>query len=153
MAEKNGDDAEAKAKGFGKLAATLSPALLYKKTDSVLRGHLAVELSAMLSATGRSTGLLIPANPARNRTISEGEYRIDDIPLVETEFARDPAFPICSSQVTDLVVGAKSLAIGAPLSGSGLVVGDTETEGDLEHWAERAQGESRDLLDPGRPVE
>jgi uncharacterized protein YgbK (DUF1537 family) len=131
------NQARAKALACGKLAADLSPVLLYKKTDSVLRGHLEVELSAMLSETGRSTGLLIPANPARNRTISKGEYRIKGVPLAETEFARDPAFPICSSQVTDLVVGAEALPIGSPLPDSGLVIGDTTTEEDLDHWAER----------------
>ncbi|MFP6901040.1 MAG: four-carbon acid sugar kinase family protein [Opitutales bacterium] len=131
------DQASAKALVCGKLAAHLSPTLLYKKTDSVLRGHLAIELSAMLSSTGRSLGLLVPANPARNRTISNGVYRIEDIPLIDTEFARDPVFPIHSSQVKDLVLGAESLAIGASLPKSGLVVGDAVTERDLEHWAER----------------
>jgi len=130
-------EASEKALAWGKIVAEVDPDLLYKKTDSALRGHLAEELSAMLSSTDRSLGLLIPANPARNRTIGNGEYRIDDIPLADTEFARDPVFPIQSSQVTDLVVGAESLSIGAPLPSSGLVVGDTITEEDLDHWAER----------------
>ena len=131
-------EAGEKALAWGKIAAELAPRLLYKKTDSVLRGHLAEELCAMLDATGRALGLLIPANPARNRTISKGEYRIKGVPLAETEFARDPAFPICSSQVTDLVVGAESLPIGSPLPDSGLVIGDAVTERDLDQWAESA---------------
>ena len=130
-------EASKKARAWGKIAAELAPSLLYKKTDSVLRGHLAEELLAMLDSTGRSLGLLIPANPARKRTIANGEYRIDDVPLFETEFARDPGFPIHSSQVTDLVVGAESLSTGAPLPDSGLAIGDTSSVEDLYHWAER----------------
>ncbi|MGE4551044.1 MAG: nucleotide-binding domain containing protein, partial [Opitutales bacterium] len=64
-------------------------------------------------------------------------YHIEDVQLAKTEFARDPSFPIQSSQVTDLVVGAESLSIGAALPDSGLVIGDTATEEDLDHWAKR----------------
>ncbi|MBG29345.1 MAG: hypothetical protein CMI31_05005 [Opitutae bacterium] len=131
-------EAEATVREYGKLAAKLSTTLLYKKTDSVLRGHLKVELSAMLTATGRETCLLIPANPARNRTIVKGIYRIKDTPLVETEFARDPTFPISSSFVTELVRGATSLSLDCSLPKSGLFIGDAVVEGDLDHWAEKA---------------
>ena len=127
--------ARATAEACGKLATDLSPTLLYKKTDSVLRGHLAVELSGMMSTAERSIGLLIPANPVRNRIINNGEYHIDDLPLADSEFSRDPAFPIHSSRVTDLVIGAQSLAIGTPLSGSGILIGDTITEKNLDDWA------------------
>lgn len=125
------------ALAWGEIAAEMTPSLLYKKTDSVLRGHLAEELSAMLYSTDRPLGLLIPANPARNRTIANGEYRIDQVPLAETEFARDPGFPIHSSRVTDLVIGAQSLSIGAPLPYSGMVIGDTSSVEDLDQWAEK----------------
>ncbi len=142
MASRSLSAAEAKKQAvtWGGIAAEVTPSLLYKKTDSVLRGHLAEELGALLGSTGGSLGLLIPSNPARDRTISNGEYRIDGVSLAETEFARDPAFPIQSSHVTDLVPGAISLASGAPLPESGLVIGDTSSVEDLDHWAERTNG-------------
>jgi uncharacterized protein YgbK (DUF1537 family) len=126
-----------KALDWGEYAAEVKPSLLYKKTDSVLRGHIAVELGAAMDSMGRSLGLLVPANPARGRIISNGAYRIDNVPLGDTEFARDPSFPIQSSQVTNLVGGAESLAIDGSLSGTGLVIGDAETEQDLDRWAEK----------------
>jgi uncharacterized protein YgbK (DUF1537 family) len=129
--------AREKALDWGKFVAEAKPSLFYKKTDSVLRGHIAVELFAMLVSMGRRLGLLVPANPARGRIISNGEYRIDNVPLGDTEFARDPSFPIQSSQVTNLVSGAESLAIDGSLSGTGLVIGDAETEQDLDRWAEK----------------
>lgn len=39
--------------------------LLFKKTDSVLRGHVREELAALLSCLPARTILLVPANPSR----------------------------------------------------------------------------------------
>lgn len=133
---------EQKAGTWGKIAAKLKPHLLYKKTDSALRGHIALECSVILAATDRSRGLLIPSNPARGRTINHGKYHINNIPLADTEFARDPAFPIHSSKVRDLVIGSKSLSIGDQLPDSGLAVGDTTTEEDLMNWAAKTDDDT-----------
>jgi D-threonate/D-erythronate kinase len=129
------EKARQKAETWGQIAAKLRPHLLYKKTDSALRGHIALECSVILAAIDRSRGLLIPSNPARGRTISHGKYHINNIPLADTEFARDPAFPIHSSNVTDLVIGSTSLSTEDQLPASGLAVGDTSTEEDLINWA------------------
>src|SRR5262245_26042141 len=37
---------------------------IYKKVDSVLRGHIVVELEAMINQLGLKRALLVPANPS-----------------------------------------------------------------------------------------
>lgn len=75
---------------------------IFKKTDSVLRGHVVAELNMLLAVLKKTKALLVPANPAAGRIISGGHYYIDGIPLSETDFGRDPDFPAKSSAVTGL---------------------------------------------------
>jgi len=79
------------------------PSWIYKKTDSVLRGHVAAECHAIAAAAGCSKILFIPANPGRKRIIRDGNYFVNDVPLHLTEFARDPEYPASSAHVQDLL--------------------------------------------------
>jgi uncharacterized protein YgbK (DUF1537 family) len=90
-----------------------NPAWLYKKVDSVLRGNVRAEIEAILSATGQSRAVLIPANPSRGRIIRGGQFLIDGIPLDQTHFARDPHHPRTSSSVLTLL-GPTSAEIVVP---------------------------------------
>jgi uncharacterized protein YgbK (DUF1537 family) len=76
---------------------------IFKKTDSVLRGHITAELVAQLKAEGKKKVVLCPANPQSGRVIINGTYYIDGIPLHETGFSKDPDFPITSSNVNEIV--------------------------------------------------
>jgi uncharacterized protein YgbK (DUF1537 family) len=80
-----------------------APAWIFKKTDSVLRGHVRAEIEAMLDATGQVDCLLIPANPSKQRTISGGRYYISGVPLDQTVFATDPDFPRRSASIATLL--------------------------------------------------
>lgn len=79
------------------------PGWLYKKTDSVLRGHVRAEIEANLDAAGLSDCVFIPANPSKGRLIRAGRYEIGGVPLDETVFARDPDYPRHFSLVGDLL--------------------------------------------------
>ncbi|MDW8262591.1 MAG: four-carbon acid sugar kinase family protein [Phycisphaerales bacterium] len=81
--------------------------LVYKKIDSVLRGPVMAEVDAVARALKFTSALLLPQNPSRGRTIEGGVYRIDGIPLAETEFARDPEYPARSSEVCELLGPAR----------------------------------------------
>lgn len=121
---------------FRAVAAT-RPEWIYKKCDSVLRGHPAEEIEAALKAIGWSRALLIPANPSRGRTIQGGEYFIGGRRLSETDFAADPDFPRRSSAVSELVGGrAKLLGRNDPLGENGIFVPEISTAEELE-WAAR----------------
>lgn len=82
---------------------TANPAWLYKKTDSVLRGHVRAEIEAILDAAGLDDCVFIPANPSKDRLIRNGRYEIGGVPLDKTVFARDPDYPRTSSLVRELL--------------------------------------------------
>ena len=85
------------------------PEWIYKKTDSVLRGHVRAEIEALLSETGLSRCLLVPANPSRDRIIRGGRYFVEGVPVDRTLFRSDPDFPVRSGNVRALLGQAPSI--------------------------------------------
>lgn len=81
------------------------PCWLFKKTDSVLRGHINDELSIMMKAMNYKYAMLIAQNPSKGRIIKNGTYYINNILLSETLFSKDPEFPAYTSDPTALVGG------------------------------------------------
>lgn len=79
------------------------PAWIYKKTDSVLRGHVRAEIESILDVTGMRDCLFIPANPSKDRLIVDGRYFVSGVPLDQTVFAHDPDDPRRSAVVRDLL--------------------------------------------------
>ena len=79
--------------------------LIYKKTDSILRGPVAAEIDAMLKSLGIERALLAPQNPTLGRVIRGGKYLVNDVPLELTDFAKDPEHPRTSSDVRELLGG------------------------------------------------
>ena len=77
--------------------------ILFKKTDSALRGHIVAELNALLRIKAYTRALLLPQNPSKNRAISNGTYFISGKPLAETAFKDDPEFPAKSSAVAEIL--------------------------------------------------
>ena len=112
---------------------------IYKKVDSVLRGHVTAEMEAVMLQLKLQRALLLPANPTLGRTIKEGHYFLRGRPLHKTEFARDPHFPRRSSQVLRLVKIPENFAMrtmnGDRLLADGMIViGDAETPADVHLW-------------------
>lgn len=95
--------AAARVVAIAEAVAACRPAWIYKKTDSVLRGHVRAEIEAILSATGKPRCLFIPANPSKQRVIRGGRYFVNEVPLDQTVFANDPDYPRRSSAVVDLL--------------------------------------------------
>ena len=119
------------------------PDWIYKKTDSVLRGHVRREITAMLSATGRPRALFVPANPSRGRIIRGGRYLADGTPLDQTFFARDPAYPATSSSVLELLAredgeNLELIADWREIPPGGIIVPDATTSADLAGLADLA---------------
>jgi uncharacterized protein YgbK (DUF1537 family) len=128
-------------------AAAFSPtvakaALLFKKTDSVLRGPVRAEIEAIAAACGRKRVLLVPANPALGRVVTNGRYLIHGQPVSETAFARDPHHPVRSDDVRAMlgVDGSWAVETAAPtqpLPDSGIILGDATSVDDLDVWAQQ----------------
>jgi uncharacterized protein YgbK (DUF1537 family) len=88
------------AAAAARVVATLAHArgrgarLVFKKIDSTLRGPVAAELAAVRRHLPGHRILLCPANPAAGRTVEQGQLLVRGIPVLATEFARDPAAPV-----------------------------------------------------------
>lgn len=125
---------------------TLNPEFLFKKTDSVLRGHVLAELNAHIDVMLLKKTLLVPANPALKRTIADGQYYINGRPIHLSDFAADPDFPANSSEIHSLLrcpkneIAVKTSADNLPATG--ITVGECVSETDLKKWAQKADGQT-----------
>jgi len=117
----------------------LKPELIYKKIDSVLRGHILDELKIQMHIMGYSKAFILAANPSLGRTIRDGEYFVDGKRLSETAFADDPEFPVSTSSVQQLLGSSdvKILDHKDQLPSTGVVAGEAEIEEDMIAWAEK----------------
>jgi len=77
--------------------------VVYKKIDSTFRGNVGAEIEAAMQASGAQLALIAAAIPAAGRTTLQGECRVFDVPLAETEYASDPKTPILSSHIRTLI--------------------------------------------------
>ena len=118
-------------------AAFVSPEgkkVIFKKTDSALRGHVIAELTALMEATGYERAVYLPANPSKGRIIHNGIYYIKEVrgekqevrevPLNETDFSFDPEFPARTSVLRERFPDAEAHHIIMP---------DAENEEDIHN--------------------
>ncbi|MGH7551191.1 MAG: four-carbon acid sugar kinase family protein [Gemmatimonadota bacterium] len=113
---------------------------VYKKVDSVLRGHVVAELSSALDRSGLRRALLVPANPSFGQVIRQGHYRIDGHPLNETRFALDPEHPAWTDDVLDLLGRMDGVEVAysedwGNLPETGIVVAGVDARHDLVELA------------------
>lgn len=146
--------AEAAFRRVGQLtqqAVSMKPQLLFKKVDSLLRGPVLAELTAMRTAAGYERSLLVCGNPRKDRLVVAGKLYVGGCALHETEFARDPEHPCCTNDAFELLrQGAANgaddspaldtLGIAAPhvRVTAQLLVGNASCAADLDlhahHW-------------------
>ena len=75
----------------------------YKKIDSTLRGHIALETLTMLDILEYQAAIIIPAFPQEGRITVGGYHLLKSIPIGRTEIAMDPHSPILESHVPTLL--------------------------------------------------
>jgi uncharacterized protein YgbK (DUF1537 family) len=121
----------------------LRPDWIYKKTDSVLRGHVLPELRAQLDILKYERALLIPANPSLGRTITDGHYFLNGLPVHQSAFSIDPEFPISSNDIQDMLHTRDNPVhirkVTDKLPDSGIVVGEVADSDDLHDWSGHIQ--------------
>jgi uncharacterized protein YgbK (DUF1537 family) len=86
-------------------ALRFCPSLIYKKTDSTLRGNIAAEFGALLKAVPGKELVYVPAYPQMGRIVKDGRLLVHGIPVHESAFARDPLNPVLSSNIRALMGG------------------------------------------------
>lgn len=75
----------------------------YKKIDSTLRGHIAIETLTMLELLDYDAAIIIPAFPQEGRITVGGYHLLKGIPIGRTEIAMDPHSPILESHIPSLL--------------------------------------------------
>jgi D-threonate/D-erythronate kinase len=139
----------------GRVPALAPASRYFKKIDSTLRGHVALETDALMRATGLGTALVCPAFPAQGRVVVGGTLLVDGVPLVETPIGRGVELPSRSSSVVDVLraridrplawipleevraAGGRLAARLGRLAGT-VIVADAETNADLDALVDAA---------------
>jgi len=115
---------------------------IYKKVDSVLRGHAVVETEAAMSQLHFSRAILAPANPSLGRKIRDGRYFVKGRLIHKTEFARDPEHPRSSPDVLDLLDKSRVFplsvcGVDSVLPQAGIGLAEASSSEDVMQWAQR----------------
>lgn len=114
-----------------------TPLVIFKKTDSVLRGHIMAEARALTDVFGQGSALLIPQNPSKERIIKNGIYYVKGIGLSDTAFRDDPEFPALTSNVTERLSGAHSLSVEEKMV-EGINIADATNSDDIRRQISKA---------------
>ena len=103
---------------------TRSFRVVFKKTDSALRGHVVAELTALMEVMGYQRAVYLPANPSKGRIIRNGTYyilkelvgesQLMAVPIHETDFRFDPEFPARTSVMKERFPDAEAHNILMP---------------------------------------
>jgi uncharacterized protein YgbK (DUF1537 family) len=129
---------------FACAARELGIRLLFKKTDSTLRGNIPGEIRALMSAFPAVPVVFAPAYPRMGRIVRDGVLYVHGIPVSETEFGRDRLNPVKDSDIPGLfkqLVPGLQVIVTRPgevgLTSKAVVcIVDGETEEDLQAAAE-----------------
>lgn len=119
-----------------------NPELVFKKIDSLMRGQVSNEISAMISSLGKNKVLSIPANPTLGRTIQDGTYFVKGKELYKTNLSNIPGFDYKSSKVLDFLAPPNGLKKSMIKPGNEIVedticVGEVSSLKDVHCWAEK----------------
>jgi uncharacterized protein YgbK (DUF1537 family) len=107
-----GKDAYRKVQRFCSICQKAGVRVAYKKIDSTLRGNIGAELQAILDRFKESSVLICPTYPEYKRTVVNGQLLVNGVPVDRTEFAKDPARPVRSSDISTLVMSQTSESVG-----------------------------------------
>lgn len=116
--------------------------IVYKKTDSTLRGNVGAEIQAVLDATGEETAFLTPCYPPTARCVRAGHLLVDGVPIDRTEYSEDGS---TRSYIPDIIREGVTCPIvhqgdSDHHNHAGIVVIDSETEADLLKIARNLAG-------------
>jgi uncharacterized protein YgbK (DUF1537 family) len=99
------DQAAARVRATGKIVRSAGSAVpvIFKKIDSTLRGNIGAEIDAALAEYELAWAAVVPAYPQNGRITVGGWHLLRQVPLAESEVARDPKTPVHESVVPRLL--------------------------------------------------
>lgn len=104
-------DAQRAVKRLAEQAARQHPSLVYKKTDSTLRGNIAAELKGLLEGFPDRELVFAPAYPAMGRIVRDGQLLIHGVAVCKTEFGSDILNPVVESDVRKILGDLPALVL------------------------------------------
>jgi uncharacterized protein YgbK (DUF1537 family) len=112
--------------------------IVYKKTDSTLRGNPGRELQAILDATGETSAVFTPTYPSTRRKVEGGRLYVAEKPITETEYIHEHRRETSSIQeMLDTDTTVHCVESHEDIPETGIAVVDSETEQDLLRIAAR----------------
>ena len=135
-------DASARLRDLTAPHTAIPGLLVYKKTDSTLRGNIAAEFAALLGMFPGRRILFVPAYPAMGRTTRGGLQYLDGTVVHETAFGRDALNPVTTSSVRELLarggldsvrnLAVEEIAAALESAQEQVLVVDAESDADIE---------------------
>ena len=141
---------------------------LFVKIDSTMRGSVTAHVSGALSAWRRRTpdavAVLCPAYPGMGRRVEQNVVLVDNAPVADSAFRRDPVTPVRASALDELLPGSVPLAGFGPLpvaeaveravdfarrGGGDIFTADGRTDADLDRLAEAIAGQAGTVIPVG----
>jgi D-threonate/D-erythronate kinase len=106
-----GEDARAVVRDCVQSALRFVPWLVYKKTDSTLRGNIAAEFRALLELMPLRSLVYAPSYPEMGRTVKGGRLFVGELPVHEGAFAADPLNPVRESEIRAMLGGVPAVVL------------------------------------------
>jgi uncharacterized protein YgbK (DUF1537 family) len=106
-------------------ALSSRPWLIYKKTDSTLRGNIGAEFRGLLEAIPGRPLVYAPAYPELGRTVKAGRLLVKGVPVHLTAFGADPLDPVRESDIGVLLGGIEVSVLDGECSADVLVAAQT----------------------------
>ncbi len=105
------EEARAVVRAAAESALRFAPWLVYKKTDSTLRGNIAAEFRALLDLLPRRSLVYAPSYPEMGRTVRGGRLFVGELPVHESAFASDSLDPVHESDLRVLLGGIPAVVL------------------------------------------
>ena len=122
--------------------------VIFKKTDSALRGNIGSELQAVLDGSGHDKVYFLPGYPKIDRCTVNGTHYIQGQLLEKSVFGQDPFEPVKLSYIPDIIAQQTALkcacvkrnkALNDIKSDERIVICDVEKHKDIEERLDELQ--------------
>jgi uncharacterized protein YgbK (DUF1537 family) len=120
-------------------------AWFYKKCDSTLRGPIGAEVAEVRARFSSRPLLYVGAAPEMGRTVRNGQVLVNGINVAETDFARDPRFPVRTGSILELLRNSGLVPeLWQPgqmkLPDAEVIVADAASRDDFRHLVQAIRG-------------
>ena len=136
------------------LAKQAGVPVVYKKTDSAMRGNIGAELAGAMDGSSQKHLYFVPAFPKLNRFTVNGIQYIEGKPLAQSAFQKDPLNPATESSVLNIISHQTNHSISLvhcaenPESATkaDIMVFDSDSESRMQDIAEYLARQEKPLL-------